>query len=249
MEINPIYQSFIACLFTFIMTIIGSGCIYLVKKINHNIMGIFLSIAAGIMLSSSIFSLIIPALNFSNDSNYNTGILLSIGILTGTIFIFLFDIYYKNKNKSNNNNLILSMTLHNFPEGMAIGVAFASITYNNQIGLLGAISIAIGIGIQNFPEGASISFPLYSKGYSKFKAFIIGGLTAIVEPIGGIIGALIALKYPFLLPFLLSLAAGSMLYVITSEIIPEVMANKNKEQMALYLIIGFIIMMYLDISL
>ena len=153
------------------------------------------------------------------------------------------------KKKINVNNLLLSMTIHNFPEGMAIGVAFAGVYYGSISSITAAISLAIGIGIQNFPEGSAISFPLYKNGYSKFKSFVIGGLTAIVEPIGGVIGVLIALRLPILLPFLLSLAAGSMFYVIVTELVPEAMQNKNKERMALYLIIGFIIMMFLDISL
>lgn len=249
-SLNPIYQALIACTLTFLVTVLGSATIFLVKKIDQNIMDILLSVSAGIMLSSSIFSLMIPAMESSENLNCNVSIMLSVGVLLGTLLIYYCDYVYKKKNKNKNvNNLLLSITIHNFPEGMAIGLAFAGCYYGGISNITGAISLAIGIAIQNFPEGSAISFPLYKNGYSKFKSFIIGGLTAIVEPIGGIIGVIIALKYPILLPVLLSLAAGAMLYVIVTELIPDAMANKNKELMALYLIIGFIIMMFLDISL
>lgn len=249
-NLNPIFQALIACTFTFLITVLGAAMVFLVKKVNQNIMDILLSVSAGIMLSSSIFSLMIPAMESAENLNCNASILLSIGIMAGTLLIYYCDyVYKKRKKKKNVNNLLLSITIHNFPEGMAIGLAFAGVYYGGISSITGAISLAIGIAIQNFPEGSAISFPLYKNGYSKLKSFIIGGLTAIVEPIGGVIGVIIAIKFPILLPVLLSLAAGAMLYVIVTELIPESMANKNKELMALYLIIGFIIMMFLDISL
>lgn len=250
-SLSPIYQALIACSFTFFLTVLGSSLVFMIRKINDRILGILLSLSAGIMLASSIFSLIIPALNSADNLKCNSAILLSCGIIVGTLFIYVFDIWYKKKsfNKKGNGNLIISMTIHNFPEGMAIGVAFASVFFDTSMSVMAAISLAIGIGIQNFPEGSAISFPLYGNGYSKFKSFLIGGMSAIVEPIGGVIGVLIALEFPVLLPLLLSLAAGSMIYVIVTELIPDIMAQKNKELMALYLIIGFIIMMFLDISL
>ena len=139
------------------------------------------------------------------------------------------------------------MTIHNIPEGMAVGIAFGSAC--NGDALMSAISLAIGIGLQNFPEGSAISFPLYRDGYSKFKSFLIGALSAIVEPIGAVLGALIVMKYPIIMPILLAFAAGAMLYVIIVELIPEAMSNEKKEHMALYFVLGFIIMMFLDITL
>ena len=133
---------------------------------------------------------------------------------------------------------------------MAIGVAFGSIAHGlNNASVISAITLAIGIGIQNFPEGSAISFPLYREGYSKFKSFIIGSLTAAVEPIAALLGAILVIKIQFIMPLLLAFAAGAMLYVIVTELIPESMASEKKELMALYLGIGFIIMMILDISL
>lgn len=250
-SLNPIYQAFIACCFTLILTVMGASCVFLVRRINDSIVCVFNSVSAGIMLASSIFSLIIPALDSAVGLGCNASVLLSCGFIIGSLFIYWFDIWYKKKNFDNkvNLNFVISMIIHNFPEGMAIGVAFASVFFDSSMGIMGAISLAIGIGIQNFPEGCAVSFPLYSNGYSKFKSFVIGGLSAVVEPVGGVIGVLIALRYPILLPLFLALAAGSMIYVIITELIPEVMMQKNKELMALYLIIGFIVMMVLDISL
>lgn len=236
MKLNPVIQSLLAGMMTFGITSLGASLVFLVKKINKNKMNILLSISAGIMLSSSFFSLINPAL----DSG--SWIICSLGIMTGCLLLFLFDKLY------NANNLILSITLHNFPEGLAVGIAFGAVGLGNET-IMSALMLAVGIGIQNFPEGSAISFPLYKKGYSKFKSFLIGSMSAIVEPIAAVIGALIVGKYSFFLPISLSFAAGAMLYVTVVELIPESMTSKKKEQMALYMIIGFIIMMILDVAL
>jgi ZIP family zinc transporter len=214
-------------------------------------MDILLSLSSGIMLASSFFSLINPSIEHAKNLNLIPWIVCSIGILIGGLFLYIGDKLYQKQKKTNNiGKLILSITLHNIPEGMAVGVAFGSAAYGiGSATIMSAISLGIGIGIQNFPEGSAISFPLYKEGYSKFKAFLIGSLTAIVEPIAGIIGSLLVLKMQFILPFLLAFASGAMLYVMIVELIPESMSNEKKEQMALYSIIGFIIMMILDISL
>lgn len=236
---------------TFLITALGSSCIFLSKKISKKHMDIMLSLSAGIMLASAFFSLINPALENAESLNMPPWIVCSVGILLGILLLFLGDkLYKKRKNMKGINNLILSITLHNIPEGMAIGVAFGSIAYGlSDTTIISAIALAIGIGIQNFPEGAAISFPLYREGYSKKKAFLIGSLSAIVEPIGAILGAFLALEMQVIMPFLLAFAAGAMLYVIATELIPESMTNEKKELMALYFGIGFIIMMILDIAL
>lgn len=246
-SLNPILQTLIASFGTFFINSLGAACIFLFKNINKEKMDILLSISAGIMLASTFFSLINPALDYSNHSLS----MCILGILFGGLFLYFGDKFYnRNKEKDSTNMLLLSMTLHNFPEGMAVGVAFGA-AVNNIPGatLMGALTLAIGIGIQNFPEGSAISFPLYKKGYSKFKSFLISTATAIVEPIGALIGLYIAIKLQLILPFLLAFAAGAMLYVIVVELIPESMTSEKKEQMALYLIIGFLIMMILDVVL
>ena len=146
--------------------------------------------------------------------------------------------------------LMSSITLHNIPEGMAIGVAFGSVIYGiNGATLVAAWTLALGIGLQNFPEGSAISMPLIREGYSKKKAFFLGQISGIVEPISGVIGALLVTKISILLPILLSFAAGAMIYVVVQELIPESQTNKNKSLMALFTLFGFSLMMILDIAL
>ena len=145
--------------------------------------------------------------------------------------------------------LIFSITLHNIPEGLAVGVAFGSVIYGlDGATLEGACVLALGIGLQNFPEGTAVSVPLHREGYSLKKSFFIGQLTGIVEPIAGVIGALLVLKARVLLPFLLSFAAGAMIYVVVEELIPESQTNQKKDLMALFTLIGFSVMMILDLA-
>lgn len=245
--LSPLLQTVIACMFTLFLTMLGASIVFLIRDYKSKIMDCFISISAGIMLSSSIFSLIFPAINLLGDGKRDAATILSLGIFLGGLILFLIERCKFNKSKVT--NLLIPIMLHNFPEGMAIGVAFASVFYYDSLTVFSALLVALGIGIQNIPEGAAISVPLYNIGYSRFKAFIVGGFTAIVEPLGGIVGALIAVKYPVMLPFLLSFAAGSMIYSLCIEMIPSVMQNKNKELMALYLIVGFVIMLFLDIAL
>ena len=189
----------------------------------------------------------------------------NIGFISGGLLLFIGDrIFTKidkkiSKNKDENNKtkslkrcimLILSITLHNIPEGLAVGVAFGGIAYGIEGATLSsAIMIALGIGIQNFPEGTAVSVPLRREGLSRKKAFFFGQLSGLVEPISGVLGALLVLKVRTLLPFLLSFAAGAMIYVVVEELIPESQTNKRKELMALFTLIGFSIMMILDVSL
>ena len=254
-NLNPILQSLIAGLFTFIITALGSSSVFLLKKINKTMLDIFLSISAGVMISASFFSLINPAINMAENLNLTPAIVLSIGILFGTMFLYLGDKFFQkkiniSKNKKRISMLIFSITLHNIPEGMAIGVAFGSVIYGlNGATVSAAIALAIGIGIQNFPEGSAISLPLVGSGETKLKSFIIGSLSAIVEPIAAMIGAILVLKIRIILPYLLAFAAGAMLYVVIEEIIPESQSTEKKDLMAFVTIIGFSIMMILDIAL
>lgn len=249
--LNPIIQTILATLFTYFITALGASLVFFVKRINKTFMDGMLGLASGIMIASSFFSLLLPALNISDELNINY-ILLIIGFIIGGLFLYISDRIYDKINKNNSKKrsflLTLSITLHNIPEGMAIGVAFGSVLYGTT-SLLSAWAIAIGIGIQNFPEGSAISMPLKRDGYSNKKAFFIGQLSGIVEPLSGLIGVLIVTKIKLLLPFLLSFAAGAMIYVVSKELIPESQTNKNKNLMALFTIIGFSIMMVLDIFL
>ncbi len=242
-----------ATLFTWFITMLGSSMVFFFKKINKNIMDASLGIAAGIMMSASFWSLLNPAITNAIELKQRPWAVVSIGFLLGGLFIFITDKIFQKKIKRKNRNekrlflMILSITMHNIPEGLAIGIAFGSIKYNiASANITGALMLSLAIGLQNFPEGSAISLPLRRENYSRIKSFIYGSLSAIVEPIFGVIGALITLKIRSIMPILLSLAAGAMIYVIIQELIPESQTNDNKSLMAIFSIIGFTIMMILD---
>ena len=256
LKINPLLLTLIFSCFTFLVTALGSSCVFIFKKTNKSIEDAMLSISAGIMISASFFSLLSPAINLSNEQHKCTFLVVSIGFILGSLFLYLsdkiLDNLYNKKDKNKKRNLLLfsSITLHNIPEGLAIGCAFGELFINtNKSILLSAIVLAIGIGIQNFPEGSAISLPLWQSGMSKFKSFIYGSLSAIVEPISAIISSIISIKVKNVLPLFLTFAAGAMIYVSTKELIPESQTNNNKSLMTMFLIIGFVIMMILDVAL
>ena len=252
-NLNYIYQALIATIFTYLITVLGAAIVFFFKKINKNIMDAMLGFAAGVMTSASYFSLLAPAISSSEELNLKPWLIITIGFLSGGLILFIADkIFDKIFNKKNKRILMLvsSITIHNIPEGMAVGIAFGSIFYGiNGITTLSAIMLAIGIGLQNFPEGSAVSIPLLREGMPKKKAFFYGQLSAIVEPIFGVIGAILVLKLRVLLPFFLAFAAGAMIYVVVSELIPESQTNEKKDLMAFFTIIGFTVMMILDVAL
>ena len=265
-NLNPIIQAFIATLFTWSVTAIGASLVFLFKKVNKNIMDAMLGFAAGVMIAASFWSLLSPAIEMANNLNMTSWFIVFIGFFSGGVLLYIGDKIFtlldkKIGSKTNESNkktnsfkrclmLIFSITLHNIPEGLAVGVAFGSIIYGlNGANLNAACLLALGIGLQNFPEGTAVSVPLRREGMSRKKAFFYGQLSGIVEPISGIIGALLVLKVQYLLPFLLSFAAGAMIYVVIEELIPESQTNKKKDLMALFSLIGFSIMMILDVAL
>ena len=251
-------QALIATLFTYLITMLGASIVLFIKKVSKNFMDAMLGFSAGLMIAASFFSLIKPAITMSESLKLIPWIVLTIGFLGGGLLLFTGDKLFDklNKNKQNNSKLkrcvmlMVSITLHNIPEGMAIGVAFGSLKYGiDGANLAAAYMLALGIGIQNFPEGAAISLPLRRDGFSRKKAFFLGQISGIVEPISGVIGALLVIKIRVLLPYLLAFAAGAMIYVVVEELIPESQTNKRKEIMALFTLIGFTLMMILDLSL
>ncbi len=254
-NLNPALQALVASLFTFLITTFGSASVFLFKKSNKALLDVFLSFSAGVMISASFFSLINPAMEMASNLNLVPINVLVVGIIGGTLLLFIGDKIFSSKmelkeDKKRISLLIFSIVLHNIPEGMAVGVAFGSVIYGLDGATVGAaITLAIGIGIQNFPEGSAISLPLLGSGMSKKKAFIIGSLSAIVEPISAVIGAILVLKVKFVLPYLLAFAAGAMLYVVIEEIIPESQNTEKKDLMAFITILGFSLMMILDIVL
>ena len=253
LNLNYIYQALLATIFTYLVTLLGASIVFFFKKISKNVMDAMLGFAAGVMIAASYFSLLAPAIDTSSELNLNPWLITSIGFLSGGLLLFLaVKIFNKFLGKKNKRILMLisSITIHNIPEGMAVGIAFGSTYYGiNGATTISALMLALGIGLQNFPEGTAVSIPLLREGMSRKKAFFYGQLSAIVEPIFGVIGAILVLKMQLLLPFFLSFAAGAMIYVVISELIPESQTNEKKELMAIFTIIGFIVMMILDVAL
>ncbi len=256
-EISPMMGALYASFFTWIATALGSSLVLFLKKINKNILDAMLGFAGGIMISSSFFSLLIPAITIAENLKLNVLIIIVTGFLTGCLFLFIFDtiINIKIKHKKNKNIkrcilLIISITIHNILEGIIIGVAFGSTINNTQgITIISAIIISFGISIQNFTEGSAVSIQLRKEGYSKFKSFFIGQISGIAEPISAVFGIILVMKINKLLPFLLSFAAGAIIFVVIIELIPESQKNKYKGLITITTILGFIVMMSLDIWL
>ena len=254
LSLDPIIQALIATIFTYLITMIGASLVFFIKKINKTFMDGMLGVSAGIMIAASFFSLLNPAINMINNLKLPL-IIIIIGFISGGLLLFIGDKTYDIVNKKEHSfkrcfMLIMSITLHNIPEGMAIGVSFGSIIYGiDGANLISAWTLALGIGLQNFPEGSAVSLPLKREGFSSKKSVFYGQLSGLVEPISGIIGALLVIKIRLLLPFLLAFAAGAMIYVVIEELIPESQTNKNKSLMAIFTLLGFSLMMFLDITL
>lgn len=229
-------------LIIFSFTTLGASMVFIFRKINYRLYNVFLSIASGVMLAASIFSLIVPAINSSNNK-----VLISFSLLTGAIFIILFD-YLFNFRDDRMFNYITSITLHNIPEGLIVGIGFGMAYINHNL-LINAFILALSIGIQNFPEGFAISLPLKSDGMSNTRSFIYGTLTGFVEPIFTIIGFFLSRVLNNMMPYFEMIAAGAMFYVLFSELIPSMIDDRNKKGVTLIMIISFIIMMILDICI
>lgn len=264
-QFNVIYVGIIASIATGLATGAGAIPIFFTKKISKKLLDSLLGAAAGVMLAATSFSLIIPALEKAGGGIYGASIAV-VGILCGGLFLDLIDKLFPDSNllanamdevdKNQRGMLrlspalkrvwlfVIAITVHNFPEGLAVGVGFGDGNIAN------GLSIAIGIGLQNMPEGLAVALPLVRESYKPWKAFLIALFTGLVEPIGGLIGAgLVQIARP-ILPFVLSFAAGAMLFVISHEIIPESQNNKGNSKLATYtLLIGFVVMMFLDNTL
>ena len=250
-------------LIPFLGTTLGSGMVFLMKnKINKKIEKLLLGFASGVMIAASIWSLIIPALDMAEEQGIITWLPATIGFLLGICFLLVLDSIiphlHLNTDKpeglkskiQKTTMMVLAVTLHNIPEGMAVGVVFAgAMAQNTGITMAGAIALAVGIAIQNFPEGAIISMPLKSEGMSKSKAFLYGTLSGIVEPIGAILTICLTNFVVPILPYLLSFAAGAMIYVVVEELIPESQTGEHSNIGTIGVAIGFVIMMILDVAL
>ena len=259
-SLSPEYQALIATIFTWSITMLGAALVFFFKKVNRFFMDAMLGFAAGVMIASSFWSLLEPSITMSKSLKLTPWLVAFIGFFGGGLLLFIGDRIYNaidKRNKKEKNNslkrclmLIISITIHNIPEGLAVGVAFGSLAYGlDGATLSSACMLALGIGLQNFPEGTAVSVPLRREGMSRMKSFFYGQLSAIVEPISGVIGAVIVMRARYLLPYLLAFAAGAMIYVVVEELIPESQTNKKKDFMALFTLIGFAVMMILDVAL
>lgn len=255
-------NAFLGILIPFIGTTIGSAAVFLMKKeLNNKIEKILLGFASGVMVAASIWSLIIPSIEMAETQNIIAWIPASIGFILGIIFLLIIDNVIPRLRIKNNKNkkeskikkstiMALAVTMHNIPEGLAVGVCFAgAIAENAGITIAGAIALAIGIAVQNIPEGAIISMPLKAQGMSKIKAFVYGMMSGIVEPIGAVITLLVTGTIEIVLPYLLSFAAGAMIYVVVEELIPESKTEKMLSIGTIGFSVGFLIMMIMDVAL
>ena len=247
----------------FLGTTLGAAMVLLMKnKINNKIEKLLLGFASGVMIAASNWSLLIPAIEMSESQGKIAWVPAAIGFLLGITFLLVLDSVIPHMHLKSNKPegiksklkkttmMVFAVTLHNIPEGMAVGVTFAgALTQNAGITMAGAFALAIGIAIQNFPEGAIISMPLKSEGMSKSKAFLYGTLSGIVEPIGAIITILLTNAVVPMLPYLLAFAAGAMIYVVVEELIPESQAGEHSNIGTIGVAIGFVVMMILDIAL
>lgn len=253
----------IGILIPFIGTVLGAACVFFLKdKIAPLLQKSLLGFASGVMMAAAVWSLLIPAIEMSDHMGRLSFIPAVVGLGLGVLFLLLMDKLIphlhlhsdepegiKSKLKKDV-MLVLAVTLHNIPEGMAVGVIFAGVlSGDSNITLAGAFALSIGIAIQNFPEGAIISLPLKSEGSSKGKAFLYGTLSGIVEPIGAIITILLSEIVMPVLPYLLSFAAGAMIYVVVEELIPEASEGEHSNIATIGFAIGFMIMMTLDVAL
>ena len=261
LDLSPVIQALIATIFTWAVTMLGASIVFFFREVKKGIMDALLGFSAGVMIAASFWSLLSPAIELADSMNMISWLVVFLGFFSGGLLLFIGDKLYDFIQRKNDKikisekvkrsfMLVFSITLHNFPEGLVIGVAFGSLAYSIEGSTLAsALTLALGIGLQNFPEGSAVSLPLRRDGFSRKKAFFFGQLSGVVEPIAAVIGAILVLKIQSLLPFLLSFAAGAMIYVVVEELIPESQSNKKKDLMALFTLIGFSIMMILDVGL
>lgn len=261
---NIFIYGLIASLICWGSTAIGAASIFFFRSFKQKNLDGMLGFASGVMIAASFFSLLIPALEYAKD--YNEGIpeilIVSLGFSAGAIVLLILDKItphlhlFEDKPEGPKSNLrrsmllFLAITLHNIPEGLAVGVAFGAYNVTGDPSVLNAaLALAIGIGIQNFPEGAAVSFPLYRDGMSKMKSFLLGQASGLVEPLGIVVGIILINFVKPILPFALAFAAGAMIFVVVEELIPESQKNGNSDFVTMFTIFGLVVMMVLDYTL
>jgi ZIP family zinc transporter len=264
-NLNPVLQALMATLFTWFVTMLGSGMVFFFKSINRRVLDTMLGFAAGVMIAASFWSLLAPAIEMAElELQIPSWIPAVVGFMLGGGFLWVADRILPHLHLGlpmseaegikttwqRSILLVLAITLHNIPEGLAVGVAFGALAADlPAASLAGAIALAIGIGLQNFPEGAAVSIPLRREGLSRTKSFWYGQLSGVVEPVAGVLGALAVIYIRPILPYALAFAAGAMIYVVVEELIPEAQMNKDVHSSTVGVMLGFSIMMLLDVAL
>ena len=269
MSLDTWLQALLATTFTWGVTALGASLVFFFKTIERNVFNLMLGFASGVMIAASFWSLLAPAIDMAENQGAIAWLVVAIGFALGGIFLYVADKTIPHMHFGPNHEkegiptrlkrtilLVFAITLHNIPEGLAVGVAFGAINYytggNILAATLGAIGLALGIGIQNFPEGAAVSIPLRQEGMSRTKAFMYGQASGLVEPMAGVLGAILVTRVQSLLPYALAFAAGAMIYVVIEELIPEAQQKqsaKGAHYAVLGAMVGFIIMMVLDVAL
>lgn len=266
-QFTPVTQALIGTLFTWGVTALGAAMVFFFKTIKKNVLNGMLGFAAGIMIAASFWSLLAPAIEMAEEQGKRSWLIAAIGFLLGGVFLFVADKLIPHLHMGlkieqaegistrwqRSVLLVLAITLHNIPEGLAVGVAFGAAA-GGEMGtatIAGAVALTIGIAIQNFPEGAAVSVPLRREGLSRWKAFLYGQASGIVEPIAGVLGAIAVVKMKPILPYALAFAAGAMIYVVVEELIPEAQREEGGSKTDIATIgcmIGFTVMMVLDVA-
>lgn len=266
-QFSPVMQAFMGTMFTWIVTALGASLVFFFKKINQSTLNGMLGFAAGVMTAASFWSLLAPGIEMAEELGQTPWLTAVIGFLGGGAFLFIVDKLLPHIHPGMDTSkaegiktnwqrsilLVLAITLHNIPEGLAVGVAFGAVAYGlPSASLAGAVALAIGIGLQNFPEGAAVSIPLRREGFSRKKAFLYGQASGVVEPISGVLGAIAVIAMRPILPYALAFAAGAMMYVVVEELIPE--GQKKEEGVhsdvtTIGYMVGFAVMMLLDVAL
>ena len=262
-QFPPVIQALIGTLFTWGVTMLGAAVVFFFKQINKKVLDGMLGFASGVMIAASFFSLLAPAIDMAESAGQIPWFVVLAGFGFGCAFLFAADkllphmhITMDGTQKEGLSSswkksilLVSAITLHNIPEGLAVGVAFGAVAANfSGASLAGAVALAIGIGIQNFPEGAAVSVPLRREGMSRGKSFFWGQLSGMVEPVAGVLGALAVIAFKPMLPYALAFAAGAMIYVVAEELIPD--AHSGHSDIAtMGVVVGFMVMMGLDVGL
>lgn len=263
-NLSPVTQALLATLFTWGVTAAGAAMVFFFKTINRKVLDFMLAFAGGVMIAASFWSLLAPAIEMAENQGQTAWIPAVIGFLLGGVFLRLVDFLIPHLHLGFPTEqaegihthwrrsvlLVLAITIHNIPEGLAVGVAFGALKYGlTKASFTAACALAMGIGLQNFPEGVAVAVPLRREGLSRTKSFWYGQLSGVVEPIAGVLGALAVTMVAPLLPYALAFAAGAMIYVVVEEVIPESQREGNTDLATMGVMLGFAIMMALDVAL